>query len=97
MKPGEKMSGRPPVWFILILVLLTLPLAGVPWVLAAIPEGMDELRLMMRLSPLYVLAADWLAWVCWWPRRLMSWIMVGLILLSHIAVLTMYKESMPLL
>lgn len=87
--------SRPPLWFILLLLIITLPVAATPWVLSMLPPERNELHTLMTLYPLYVFAADWFAWICWWPRRIMSWIMICLILLSHLAVGTMAIEVLP--
>ena len=93
----SKMSERPPVWFVLLLVLITLPIVAIPSVLGAMPgEAFSEIRTLLKIYPAYVLVADWFAWICWWPRRLMAWIMVGLIVLSHLAVALMYVETVKL-
>lgn len=83
-------TSTPEWWFIAVLVLITLPLVLLPGVVAAVPAGYDELRTLLRLYPLYVLVADWAAWVCFWPRRLMAWIMVALVVMSHAAVAGLY-------
>lgn len=84
---NRRYASYPPLWFLLLLVVITLPAGAAPWLLSALPARLGEMRVLLWLYPLYVLAADWFACICWWPRRLMSWIMVVLILLSHLAVM----------
>ncbi len=88
-------TPRPPAWFIILLIVIFLPAAATPWLLAEIPVDMEELKILIRLYPLYVLVADWFAYICWYPRRLMSWIMVALVIMSHIAIGTMALEVLP--
>ena len=79
-------SVRPPWWFILLLVVLFIPVVATPWMISQLPPSAKEMIVLFYLYPLYVLVADWLAWVCYQPRRMMAWIMVALVALSHLAV-----------
>lgn len=76
----------PPVWFILILVVVAMPGLTAPLLSAALPAGSMELSAMFKLYPLYALAAAWFACICYRQRTTVAWILVALLLLSDLAL-----------
>lgn len=84
-------QGQTPLWALAIIIIAALPVFSFPALLTSAPS---DLRAIVWLYPLYVLTAAWLAWACWPTRRLMSWILIVLMLLSHGAMWML--ATMPL-
>ncbi len=72
-----------PVWFIILLIILSLPLLATPAYLTHIAEDNG----IMLCFPLYVLLSVYLAYASWPQRRYVSWILIGVLLLSYISLL----------
>lgn len=85
--------GAVPVWFTILLIILVIPGFLVGFILPRLNSSGDELRTIMRLYPYYIAAAALFAWICYPERRLMAWILVGLVVLSHVMVAAL--ASMP--
>lgn len=74
---------RRPAWFIILLVVLSLPLLATPAYLAHIPEDNG----IFLCFPLYVLLSVYLAYASWPQRRYIAWILIGVLILSYISLL----------
>lgn len=79
-------SQRPPWWFTALLIILVLPAGQTPMLLASAPAEPPVVKTLVWLYPLYTLVSAYLSWVCYNGRRLMSWILVALIVLTHVAI-----------
>lgn len=77
---------RPPWWFIVIIIVLLLPAGQFPMLLANTPVGVPLVRTLLWCYPFYLLVAAYLAYVCFQRRPLMSWILIALMALTHIAM-----------
>lgn len=75
-----------PWWIILIIVVLMLPVVQMPALLANCPAEVPMVKTLVWVYPVYVLVAGWLAYICYDRRRLMSFILMALMILTHIAV-----------
>lgn len=87
-----------PLWFKLMVIVLTLPAAGFPILVSAadtvqsassvFPAIGEEnpVRLLAWLYPAYMAASAICSWMCWRQRREMSWILLALMLLSTASV-----------
>lgn len=82
---------RPPLWFIAILVVLTAPGLIAPALLPTLPAAFEELKIVVKLYPLYVLASSWFAYICYRQRPTVAWILVALALLCDIAMFSLYR------
>lgn len=80
-------SSRPsaPRWFVVVIIVVMLPVARLPFLLDTCSAAVSA-RTMLWIYPVYVLTAGYLAWQCYRPRRVLAWILLGLLVLSHIAV-----------
>lgn len=82
-------SEKKPWWLILIIIVLMLPIFAFPTLLSLVPPDMEGARMIIWFYVIYVLGTGWLAWICWPERKLMTWIMLILLVLSHIAIWTL--------
>ncbi len=78
--------GPVPAWFIVLLVLLVLPGASAYYVMTLCPPEFSELTTLLKIYPFYIIIAALFAYICYPERRTVAWILVGMIILSHIAV-----------
>lgn len=77
-----------PKWFIALIIVVALPVAGYPWLLSMWPAGTDgvEDKIIIWVYPAYVVLSGVLAGVCWPRRRAESWILLVLMVLAHAAM-----------
>lgn len=80
---------RTPWWMSVIIVVLSLPVFSLPYLLSVCAPG---LKTFVWLYPLYVLVAAWLAWICYPRRRLLSWILLIVMVLTHVAMFTLATQ-----
>lgn len=88
------MSGnrRVPLWVTAIIIVCVLPVIAFPAMLSetdAISE--NGMKLFLWLYPLYVAATAIIAWQCYGRRTLMTWVLLGLMLLTHAAMWLLVK------
>lgn len=77
-----------PVWVTVVAVAAALPAAVLmPLSFVRLVSGYPAL---IKLYPVYVVAGCWLARSCWPQRKELFWILIILVLLSHLAVLWLY-------
>lgn len=74
-----------PRWFVAVVIVALLPLFQFPLLLGICPPE-SEARIFLWLYPIYALTAGYLAWRCYPQRHLMAWILIALLLLSHLAI-----------
>lgn len=85
-------SPRPhaPAWMIAIIILAALPVTGLPTLLSAASASgsaqADIVRTICYFYPFYVIVSAWLAYVCYPTRRYMTWILLVLMVLTHVAM-----------
>lgn len=80
---------RAPLWVDAVIVVCMLPVFSLPWLLANCPAGDDGALNLLRIYPLYVVASGWLAWISWSSRPYMTWILLVVMLLSHLAAFSL--------
>lgn len=86
---------RRPLWIAIVIIAAMLPVAGYACLLAtASTQTSTEIRTLMWLYPLYVLAAGLCAWICWPRRKELTWIIIVLMLLTHAAMWILAKGSL---
>ncbi len=85
-------SGTPR-WFTLLAVVLVLPLFQLPLLLSRCPDS-SPVRTILFIYPFYAVAAAYLAWQCYPQRKALAWILLILLILSHMA--TWMLVSTPL-
>lgn len=81
----DKHSLRPPVWLILVIVVLVLPLFSWPFIITNYIDNKDEYSVLMFIFPIYVVWSVYLAYKTYNTRKALSIILLSLILLSYAA------------
>lgn len=74
-----------PKWMVALIILLLLPVFQFPMLLASVPD-VQIVRAMVWIYPFYCLVAAYLAWQCYPQRHALAWILLALMVLSHIAI-----------
>ena len=84
---------KAPWWFVLVLIVVSLPVMLQPSMLIDIDEG--SYRVFVWLFPLYAALSAVCAYLTYNTRPYLSWILVALMVLSDVAmwVLTMFLNS----
>lgn len=83
---------RVPVWMAVLIIMFALPAAAFPALLSQLPET-GEWNVFVWIYPIYVLAAGWLAWQCYGRRTEMTWILLFLMALTHVAIHVLVNQS----
>lgn len=81
-----------PRWFAVVIVVLLLPLFQFPVLLSECPAE-NGVRTLLGIYPVYALTAGYLAWQCYPQRRALAWILLALLLLSHLAIWLLVTNS----
>ncbi len=74
-----------PRWMIAVIVIVLLPVFQFPFLLADCPD-VSIVRTLLWIYPFYCLVAAFLAYQCYPQRHAMTWILLALMVLSHISV-----------
>ncbi len=74
-----------PKWMTALIIVVLLPVFQFPVLLSNAPD-IQTVRTLLWIYPFYCLTAAYLAYVCYPQRRVMSWILIALMILTHIAV-----------
>lgn len=78
-----------PLWFTVLCIVIALPATAIPQLLALCNP---DLKAMVWLYPVYVVASCWLAWKTYPQRPLLAWILLILTILSHAAIWLMVTQ-----
>lgn len=77
-----------PRWMTALIVLCSLPVVTLPYLLSLAPaEG--EIKTFVWLYPIYTLASAFLAYQCYARRSEITWILLILMILSHLAMISL--------
>lgn len=80
------MKQKTPWWMTLIIIVLMIPaFAFLPPVISQAPGEEIPLALLW-LYPAYVIAAGICAWLVYPQRKAIAWILVALLVLSHLGM-----------
>lgn len=79
-----KQSRRVPPLIVAAIIMAALPVLAFPAMLSVSLPGAD--RYYLWLYPAYVVAASILAYQCYGRRSEMTWIIIVLMLLTHLAM-----------
>lgn len=80
MSDNHNSTPRLLLWVVIVLML---PVAAFPVLLSQTP---DEFKAMLWCYPFYVAVSGYLAYQCYASRREMTYILLFLLVLSHIAI-----------
>ena len=81
------MPAPPPAprWFAAVAIICLLPVFQFPWLLAMCPAD-SSVRTMIWIYPFYAAVAAYLAWQCYPRRHALAWILIALMILTHVSV-----------
>ncbi|MDE5655903.1 MAG: hypothetical protein K2I19_02345 [Muribaculaceae bacterium] len=82
---SHKRQPRVPRRFLVVTILFMLPVLGFPTLLGKCSDD-SPLTSFVWFYPLYVLAAGICALMCYRDRRELAWILLAIMLLTHIAL-----------
>lgn len=82
---------RVPLWVLAAIIVVALPVAAFPAMLASARHGGDVASSFLWLYPAYVAATAILAWQCYGRRSEMTWILLALMALTHVAMWLLVK------
>lgn len=83
-----------PKWFAAIIVILLLPLGQFPYLLNLCQEG-SQARVFLWIYPFYALLSGYLAYICYPQRRLIAWILLLLLIMSHLSIWWLITTPLP--
>lgn len=78
--------GHTPRWMLAVIILLALPVFQMPALLSACPPDMSSVRSLIWGYPFYVLLTSWLSYLCYPTRPVVSWILLIIMVMSHMAI-----------
>lgn len=89
-----QVKNRRPYWLLGIIIIASLPVFTFPTLLGMINPADTVVQTMAWFYLLYILCTDYLAWICWPERKAITWILILLLLLSHLAMwgLVLYEH-----
>lgn len=76
-------TGKSKKLLLLAILLLMLPLLAFPHLLTVVPE---DYKMLLWFYPPYVIASGYLAYRSWWTRIELSYILLFILILSHMAI-----------
>lgn len=79
---------KTPWWIIVLIIIAMLPGFSFPQLLSA-TEPDTQARVFVWLYPAYLLAAGWLAYICYPRRQTVTWMILILMLMTHAALWTL--------
>ena len=82
-----------PWWIIALIILFVLPAAQFPVLLANCPAEPAIVRTLVWIYPFYVVVAAYLAYLCYPARRIITWILLALMVLTHVCVWLLVYSS----
>ena len=77
---------RPPIWFIIIIIIFLLPVFSFPKLLSLVAPGDDGALTFVWIYPFYMLLSAWLAYSAYRTRTYISVILLLLMALSTAAI-----------
>lgn len=89
MNDPEIPQNPMPLWVKIIIIVCCLPLLGYFKLLEYCPPG----DIFVKLYPLYVPLAGYLAWKSWGRSPVITWILLALLLLTHAAMWILVKPD----
>lgn len=88
-----KGQRRVPAWMVAVIILAALPVVAFPTMLSQSASSAGENRLYLWIYPAYVVVAALLAYQCYGRRTEMSWILIVLMLLTHVAMWVLVRGA----
>ncbi len=76
---------KTPLWVTVVIIICMLPVLAFPSLLSMTAAD-STARTFVWFYPFYVIASGVCAWICWPQRRDVMWILLALMVLSHLAM-----------
>lgn len=73
-----------PRWFRAVIIIVLMPLFQFPYLLDVCPAE-SPFRTILWIYPFYAVLSGYLSWQCYPQRRVVAWILIVLLVLSHAA------------
>ena len=77
-------TRRVPLWMTAVIILCALPGIGFPFLGELLASGDLTIKGLTWFYPAYTLVSALLAWQCYGRRTLLCWIILALMVLSHL-------------
>lgn len=74
-----------PRWMVAVILIVMLPVFQFPMLLAVVPD-VGIIKTLLLTYPFYCLIAAYLAWQCYPRRKALAWILLALMVMSHMAI-----------
>ena len=85
---------RIPWWFVVLCVILALPVFFIP-LYDDMAVLRDTLGWLDTYYPVYIVAALLCALLCYPRRREVAWILIGIVIISHMSLIALSKTVVP--
>ncbi len=86
--PSKKM----PLWLKICIIADCLPIIAIPALLAACPDVTEAITLI-KLYPIAIIGGGIIAWLSWKERAEITWILLAIMLLTHLAMWILVNQS----
>lgn len=87
---SDNNTPRPPRWFCVLLVLMSMPLLGYPYLLITILNANvwvadnSTMRFLVYLLPFYIIGSQWITYRIYNERRTEAWILQVMLLMVYL-------------
>lgn len=78
-------TPRTPIWMGIVIALAMIPALIFPFRMGAMPTDATA-RYLIWFYPAYVIGSGVCAWLCYPQRKALAWILIVLMILSHMAM-----------
>ncbi len=86
-------NSRAPWWLTLLLIIMLTPLLFFLGVSEAAPDG-TPLKMLLWFYPTFCVADAVCAWLCYPQRKEVTWILIGIMALSHLGIYILWTENL---
>ena len=76
---------KTPHWMVAVIIIVTLPVFQFPMLLASAPD-LSSVKALVCAYPFYCIVAAYLAWQCYPQRKALAWVLLALMVMSHLAM-----------
>ncbi|MDE5978537.1 MAG: hypothetical protein K2L39_03575 [Muribaculaceae bacterium] len=84
MEKTDNNARHVPWWMLAIIIVCALPGASFPFLGGLLTSGNTTVEGLTWFYPIYTVASALLAWQCYGRRTLLCWIILILLLISHL-------------
>ena len=81
--------NKKPWWLAVLIIALVLPVFSFPVLLSQVSASAEEAKVLLWLYLFYVPGTGILAWISWPERKYITWMLLVLMLMSHLAMWTL--------